>query len=106
MSQQILYAHINAAVNDFPSGSVRARYAQAALSWRFPYWDWAAAPPANESSFPSSLMRPTVQVTTPNGTNTIANPLYAFRFHPVSKADFYFDPWVSSFTISVLVDSC
>ena len=32
----------------------------------------------------------------PNGTSTIANPLYAFAFHPVSKADFYYDPWVSS----------
>jgi len=83
-------------VNEFPAGPVRARYAQAALSWRHPYWDWAVAPPANESSFPASLTSPTVQVTMPNGTSTIANPLYAFAFHPVSKADFYYDPWVSS----------
>lgn len=30
----------------------------------------------------------------PNGTNIIANPLYAFKFHPVSVQDFYYDPWV------------
>lgn len=28
----------------------------------------------------------------PNGTNTIPNPLFAYRFHKVSKKDFYYDP--------------
>lgn len=93
--QQTLYTHINAVVNEFPSGPVGARYAQAALSWRYPYWDWAAAPPANGSAFPASLTSPTIQVVMPNGTTTIDNPLYSYEFHPVSVADFYYDPWVS-----------
>lgn len=38
------------------------------------------------------MTTPTVTVTMPNGTNTIANPLYAYRFHKVSKEDFYYDP--------------
>ena len=28
----------------------------------------------------------------PNGTSTINNPLYAYRFHQVSQEDFYYDP--------------
>jgi len=28
----------------------------------------------------------------PNGTTTIPNPLYAYRFHPVSMGDFYYEP--------------
>jgi len=28
----------------------------------------------------------------PNGSTTIANPLYAYRFHPVSMNDFYYEP--------------
>lgn len=79
-------------VNSFPSGSTRARYAQAAVSWRHPYWDWAAPPPAGETTFPSVLQTPTINVTLPNGTANIDNPLFAFKFHPVSVADFYYNP--------------
>ena len=91
-SQQILYSHIVAVVNEFPAGPARTRYAQAAMSWRHPYWDWAAEPSNGESVLPASMTSPTVTVTMPNGTSTIDNPLYAYRFHPVSKEDFYFDP--------------
>lgn len=89
--EQTLYKHIIDAVNDFPAGAQRQRYATAALSWRFPYWDWAAIPPDGKT-FPASMQSPTVRVTMPNGTTTIPNPLYSYRFHPVSQADFYFDP--------------
>ncbi|KAM0718253.1 hypothetical protein Q7P37_006585 [Cladosporium fusiforme] len=92
--EQILYSHIVASVNEFPSGPVRTRYAQAAMSWRHPYWDWAAAP-SSGSVLPSSMTTPTLTVTMPNGTNTIPNPLYAYRFHPVYKEDFYYNPWSS-----------
>ena len=90
--EQTLYQHIIDAVNDFPAGAQRQRYAQAALSWRFPYWDWAAAPPDGDSTFPESVQSPTVRVRMPNGTTEIPNPLYSYRFHPVSQDDFYFDP--------------
>jgi len=90
--QQVLYQHIIDAVNDFPAGSVRQRYAAAALSWRAPYWDWAAPPPEGESVYPTSLSTPQVTVTMPNGTITIPNPLYSYDFHPVSRQDFYFAP--------------
>lgn len=90
--EQTLYQHIVEAVNEFPPGAQRQRYAAAALSWRFPYWDWAAPPPDGEGAFPPSLQSRTITVTTPNGTHDIPNPLYSYQFHPVSVKDFYFNP--------------
>ena len=90
--EQTLYKHIVDVVNEFPAGSQRQRYASAALSWRFPYWDWAAPPPSGQSVYPASLLSPTIKVTMPNGTTIIPNPLYSYQFHPVSKKDFYFNP--------------
>lgn len=90
--EQTLYQHIIDAVNDFPAGTQRQRYATAALSWRFPYWDWAAAPSDGRGTYPVSLKTPTINVTMPNGTAEIPNPLFSYRFHPVSQDDFYFDP--------------
>lgn len=46
-------------------------------------------PPAGQDVMPSSLQRPTIQVVMPNGTNTISNPLYSYRFHPLVYNDFY-----------------
>ena len=90
--EQTLYQHIVEAVNEFPAGSQRQQYAAAALSWRFPYWDWAAPPADGESVYPASMQSPTINVTTPNGTAIIHNPLYSYQFHPVSQNDFYFNP--------------
>ena len=41
---------------------------------------------------PSSMTTRTVSVIMPNGTTAIPNPLYAYRFHPVSMSDFYYEP--------------
>lgn len=90
--EQTLYDHIIDAVNEFPRGPARQRYAAAALTWRFPYWDWAAPPPTGQSVYPSSLSESMVTVTMPNGTNTIPNPLHSYNFHPVSVQDFYYNP--------------
>lgn len=90
--EQTLFQHIVDAVNEFPRGAQRQRYASAALSWRFPYWDWAAPPPSGQSVYPSSLQSPTVNVTTASGTSTIPNPLYSYQFNPVSASDFYYSP--------------
>ena len=90
--EQTLYQHIVETVNEFPAGAQRQRYAAAALSWRFPYWDWAAPPADGESVYPASMQSPTINVTTPNGTAMIHNPLYSYKFHPVSQEDFYFNP--------------
>ncbi|KAK5168744.1 uncharacterized protein LTR77_006053 [Saxophila tyrrhenica] len=93
--EQTLYQHMIDAVNEFPAGAVRQRYASAALTWRFPYWDWAATPSDGQSVYPASLQSPTVNVTMPNGTAIIPNPLYSYQFHPVSASDFYFNPFAT-----------
>ncbi|KAI7302472.1 Di-copper centre-containing protein [Hortaea werneckii] len=93
--EQTLHQHIIAAVNEFPAGAIRQKYASAALAWRMPYWDWAATPPDGKSIWPSSVKRPTVKVQMPNGTTTIPNPLYSYRFHPVGSDDFYYNPFGS-----------
>ncbi|QIW96023.1 hypothetical protein AMS68_001541 [Peltaster fructicola] len=93
--EQALYSHILAVVNTFPQGEQRSRYSRAAATWRHPYWDWATPPSDGGSVYPTSVSSPTVQVTLPNGTATIANPLYAFDFHPVSVSDFYYNPFAT-----------
>lgn len=92
VQQQILYTHIRAVVNEFTDSATRNRYANAALSWRHPYWDWAAQPSDGGSVLPTSITNPTVTVIMPNGTSTIPNPLYSYRFHEVSQKDFYYNP--------------
>ncbi|KAF2857624.1 Di-copper centre-containing protein [Piedraia hortae CBS 480.64] len=91
--EQTLYSHIIDAVNSFPAGPQRQKYAAAAVNWRLPYWDWAKAPASGQSVLPSSLTRETVQVTTPNGTQTIHNPLFSYKFHPVRPDDFAYNPF-------------
>ncbi|KXL44734.1 hypothetical protein M433DRAFT_166430 [Acidomyces richmondensis BFW] len=93
--EQTLFGHITDAVNSFPAGAQRQRYAEAALSWRLPYWDWAAMPPSGESVYPSIMGQQTVNVTMPNGTATIPNPLFAYNFHPVIASDFVYNPFAS-----------
>jgi tyrosinase len=90
--EQILFGHIIDAVNEFPAGAIRQRYASAALTWRMPYWDWAVDPGAGLSVYPDILTSKTVQVSFPNGTRTIDNPLYSYKFHPVSSEDMFFAP--------------
>lgn len=99
--EQVLFEHIIDAVNDFPAGPVRRRYASAALNWRMPFWDWAAQPEDGKSVYPSSVSNPTINVTMPNGRRTIDNPLYSYKFHQLNSSDMYFDP-VSSTTESLI----
>lgn len=80
--EQALYANVLDAVNSFPAGATRDRYAAAAQTFRIPYWDWAVAPPNGQSSLPDSVTRVSTTVITPSGTQSIANPLYAYRFNP------------------------
>ncbi|KAL2358572.1 common central domain of tyrosinase-domain-containing protein [Cryomyces antarcticus] len=93
--EQVLYSNIISVVNEFPTGAQRQRYASAAITFRAPYWDWAAAPPAGQSVYPASLSDPTVQVTMPNGTTTIKNPLFAYTFNPLVPQDMFYNPFAS-----------
>lgn len=52
-------------------------------------------PPAGQSVWPDFMSTPTINVTMPNGTATIANPLFSYKFHPVSVTDFYYNPFAT-----------
>ena len=90
--EQILFEFIIECVNEFPPGELRDRYAQAALLIRLPYWDWAVKPENNGSCLPDIVMQPLIDVVMPNGTATIDNPLYSYKFHPITQSDMFFDP--------------
>lgn len=60
----------------------------AAKTFRIPYWDWAAGPPAGQSIFPGSLWNSTaITVNGPAGVQTIANPLFDFQFKPMNTTE-------------------
>ncbi|GAW18089.1 hypothetical protein ANO14919_075600 [Xylariales sp. No.14919] len=61
----------------------------AAKRFRIPYWDWAAAPPAGESVLPLSIGGSSVvNVTGPNGIQSVSNPLFSFAFKPFNGSIF------------------
>ncbi|KAF2173735.1 hypothetical protein M409DRAFT_16009 [Zasmidium cellare ATCC 36951] len=93
--EQVLFEHVMDAANSFPTGEVRQRYISAARRWRMPYWDWAVEQEDGSSVYPQSVSTPEITVTLPNGSATIRNPLYSYRFHPVSEEDFFFNPFAS-----------
>lgn len=83
---------MNKAANLFPT-TTRARYQAAARSFRVPYWDWAANPPAGETFFPRAISDETVSIVTPQSDGKVVrvtNPLFAYQFKPLNPngADF------------------
>jgi tyrosinase len=71
--------------NQFPEGEVRNAYRAAASTLRIPYWDWAVAAPFGQNTLPDSVAQPTITVITPNGSQIIDNPLYAYTFNPMDS---------------------
>ena len=69
--------------NEFPAGPNRDKYTAAAQNIRLPYWDWAVTPQSG-SSLPSILTTELVQLQTPRGPLTVANPLFSYNFHPLN----------------------
>jgi tyrosinase len=61
----------------------QARFQQAAMALRQPYWDWAkkAVPP------PEVVSLDTVSIITPDGQQTeVDNPLRRYTFHPIDPS--------------------
>ncbi|TVY81027.1 Tyrosinase, partial [Lachnellula suecica] len=83
--EQTLYKTVQEIAEQFPDSS-KARYQQAASTFRVPYWDWAAEP-ASGDYFPNAVASPKISVITPqsNGkTVQINNPLYTYTFKPLN----------------------
>jgi tyrosinase len=92
ITKQVLVSQAQAAANEFPPGPTRDKYLTAAAALRLPYWDWAASPPSGENSTPMQLTASKIQVITPNGTQTIDNPLYSYQFVPTDRPGLQYEP--------------
>ncbi|PQE14942.1 hypothetical protein CJF32_00002481 [Rutstroemia sp. NJR-2017a WRK4] len=69
--EQVLAQHVQTIAATYNSDV----YTQAANNFRIPYWDWAAIP-----ALPPVVSDNTVQIETPTGTQTVANPLLLYKF--------------------------
>lgn len=87
--EQILHDRAVDIANEYPVGPARDNAVETANRVRLPFWDWAIDPPNADGNIPSSLRRPMVTVTNPDGTKSdIKNPLYRYDFHPLKSDDF------------------
>lgn len=58
--------------------------------------------PESGSVLPDIVQQPRVQVSTPNGTQTIENPLFSYKFEDGSMEELSFDPVGRITTLSPL----
>ncbi|OJD37056.1 tyrosinase [Diplodia corticola] len=96
--EQTLQGLMSEIAGEWDGSPENDNYTEAANTFRLPYWDWAVLPPDGEKSVPSFLSSPTIDVTLPNGTETIDNPLYSYKYHPLHGDDLY-DSGVTQFSV-------
>jgi tyrosinase len=89
--EQAWYLSVQEVINTFPADQ-QQRWRNAANGLRMPYWDWAVAPPSGQDSTPTLIRDQQVTVTTPNGQQTIPNPLYKYSWGTV-PAEIGWLPW-------------
>lgn len=88
--EQILYGIVQEVANEMTQD--KSTYVAAAKTFRMPYWDWAA-PAQGGAVYPSVFKgiwdgkTSSLDISLPNGTHRIHNPLYNYIFHPLSKSD-------------------
>ncbi|KAI4122475.1 MAG: hypothetical protein LQ338_005800 [Usnochroma carphineum] len=81
--EQVVWYYAQQIAASYPQ-SQRARYREAAWTFRIPYWDWSITP-----TMPPEVNQPTIFINAPNGTLNVVNPLYNYTFHPQpSNTDF------------------
>ncbi|KAK6530632.1 hypothetical protein TWF281_007471 [Arthrobotrys megalospora] len=76
--EQALVAAGEEIASKYKTAALKTKYEAAAKRLRFPYWDWSTA--QFESHTPAIVKQATVSVVTPDGTKSINNPLFAYRF--------------------------
>ncbi|KAL2060390.1 hypothetical protein VTL71DRAFT_9785 [Oculimacula yallundae] len=97
--EQAIHEKVQQIAQQYPAGQVRDQYVAAAANFRIPYWDWAVSDDGGESILPDSVMSLSVVVNGPAGVQTIANPLYSYRFQPLDPAqlpDYPFNEYVET----------
>ncbi len=82
--EQIIYDIVQSIAKRFNSNE----YTQAAVTFRVPYWDWAAPAPPGKHVLPASISgSPWIQLNLPSGPTAISNPLFRFHFVPLNIDD-------------------
>lgn len=79
---------VNSIANSWPTSGAkpsRAKMQNAAKTMRFPYWDWAAAPPNGGNAIPDMVTAPRITIKGPNGRETVKNPLFTYNIPDASK---------------------
>ncbi|KAK6535582.1 hypothetical protein TWF694_002037 [Orbilia ellipsospora] len=78
--EQVLWQHAKAVVDEFPAAK-KAAYKNILPNFRIPYWDWAT-----NATIPREIGEMvTIQVDGPKGKQTIANPLYSYKFTDIKE---------------------
>ncbi|KAI0383782.1 Di-copper centre-containing protein [Hypomontagnella monticulosa] len=94
--EQVLYNIVQHIASLYPP-KLHDRVQKAATAFRVPYWDWAAVPPDGVSVLPLTVgSSPTINVTGPNGVQSISNPLFSYVFKPFNAStfpDFPYNTW-------------
>ncbi|KAI1143479.1 Di-copper centre-containing protein [Hypoxylon sp. FL0543] len=94
--EQVLYNIVQYIASLYPQ-DLRDRFEKAAATFRIPYWDWAAVPPDGVSVLPLIAGgSSTVNVSGPNGVQSISNPLFSYVFRPFNSSifpDFPYNTW-------------
>ena len=80
--EQMVWKHAQDIAAQYPPAD-QTRYQAAAKLLRIPYWDWSLHP-----GMPTVLTQDQVQVYTPQGNQTISNPLKEYNFDPFDKTQF------------------
>jgi hypothetical protein len=105
--KQILHDRATFIAALFRDPDERVRYQAAAVTLRVPYVDWAARPPDGEGLLPGAITdSPTIDVYGPNQVQTIANPLFTYRFKPFNAAIFIMRPVRPSQRVSSRDNCC
>jgi tyrosinase len=81
----MVVSHAQDIANEWPEGDQKNLYLNASQTLRIPYWDWAMPEPSGQSTMPDTMGTPQITVNTPNGSQTIDNPLYTYKFHPIQS---------------------
>jgi tyrosinase len=83
--EQELFKHVKRIADQYTID--QRRWTMAADAFRLPYWDWALGEQGGD--FPDLFTTTLATVIGTDGNlQTIPNPLYQHRFHPVSSSDF------------------
>ncbi|GAM33797.1 hypothetical protein TCE0_013r00958 [Talaromyces pinophilus] len=75
--EQRIWQYAQSIAASYPDDQ-RQAYVDAATTLRVPYWDWAVNP-----NMPESLEYQAIVINTPTGEQTMDNPLYSYKFHPL-----------------------